>query len=152
MDYNLIHSGILGMKWGIRRYQYKDGSLTPEGKKRYGAKYEKQALKLEAKEKQQREAEEAKVRKLQNEAAAKRDPKEMTTQELREYMERYRLETDYLKATGRYQEKGEAWYATFLKKTGQQTLNTVANKTGEAIGKKVAKALFGEEDNNKKNK
>ena len=23
------------MKWGNRRYQYKDGSLTPEGKKRY---------------------------------------------------------------------------------------------------------------------
>ena len=24
------------MKWGIRRYQNKDGSLTPEGRKRYG--------------------------------------------------------------------------------------------------------------------
>ena len=29
------HHGILGMKWGIRRYQNKDGSLTKEGKERY---------------------------------------------------------------------------------------------------------------------
>lgn len=35
-DEHLAHHGILGMKWGIRRYQNKDGTLTPEGRKRYG--------------------------------------------------------------------------------------------------------------------
>ena len=35
MDYNVItHWGIKGMKWGVRRYQNKDGSLTDAGKKR----------------------------------------------------------------------------------------------------------------------
>lgn len=32
---SLYHHGIKGMKWGVRRYQNKDGSLTPAGKKRY---------------------------------------------------------------------------------------------------------------------
>ena len=31
----LAHHGILGMKWGVRRYQNKDGTLTPAGKNRY---------------------------------------------------------------------------------------------------------------------
>lgn len=32
---DIEHSGILGMKWGIRRYQNKDGTYTEAGKKRY---------------------------------------------------------------------------------------------------------------------
>lgn len=31
----LYHHGIKGQRWGVRRYQYTDGSLTPAGKKRY---------------------------------------------------------------------------------------------------------------------
>lgn len=36
MDNYLIHHGILGQKWGVRRYQNPDGSLTSEGKEHYG--------------------------------------------------------------------------------------------------------------------
>lgn len=33
----LYHHGIMGMKWGVRRYQNEDGSLTSAGKSRYGS-------------------------------------------------------------------------------------------------------------------
>ena len=37
--YFLQHFGIKGQKWGVRRYQNPDGSLTAEGRKRYMDKY-----------------------------------------------------------------------------------------------------------------
>lgn len=33
---DLKHHGVIGMKWGIRRYQNKDGSLTARGRRKYG--------------------------------------------------------------------------------------------------------------------
>lgn len=35
MNNELYHHGIKGMKWGVRRYQNPDGSLTTAGKKKY---------------------------------------------------------------------------------------------------------------------
>lgn len=56
-DNEIEHFGIKGMKWGIRRYQNSDGTLTDAGKKRYGTeekfqehiskKYNKAGAKLE---------------------------------------------------------------------------------------------------------
>lgn len=40
----LYHHGILGQKWGIRRFQNKDGSYTTEGKKRRLKDVAKQAV------------------------------------------------------------------------------------------------------------
>lgn len=48
-EYTLAHHGIKGQKWGVRRYQNSDGSLTAAGRKRY----EKEETKRENKERKQ---------------------------------------------------------------------------------------------------
>ncbi len=47
----LEHHGILGMRWGVRRYQNKDGSLTSRGKHHYSMSDRGQELQLRIAEK-----------------------------------------------------------------------------------------------------
>lgn len=41
---DICHFGILGQKWGIRRFQNPDGTLTPAGRERYGSAKEQEKL------------------------------------------------------------------------------------------------------------
>lgn len=67
MEYELYHHGTKGMKWGIRRYQNKDGSLTPAGRKRYSS----EAARLKEREKviKTKERTNAKIEKLKSKEA-----------------------------------------------------------------------------------
>ncbi|MBQ1437899.1 MAG: hypothetical protein IIZ07_08210 [Ruminococcus sp.] len=47
---SLEHHGILGQKWGVRRFQDINGNYTPEGRERYGLKAEGKARYAQAKE------------------------------------------------------------------------------------------------------
>lgn len=46
MSNSLQHHGIKGQKWGVRRYQYSDGTLTPAGKKRYSGDVSPTSMKI----------------------------------------------------------------------------------------------------------
>ena len=69
----LVHHGILGMKWGIRRFQNKDGSLTAAGKKRQEELDNEQSNK-----------------------PVKKSVKDMSDSELKEALNRQRMEREYL--------------------------------------------------------
>ena len=49
---SLIHYGIKGMKWGVRRFQKKDGTLTSAGKKRYSEDVQRAQKKYDAAKKE----------------------------------------------------------------------------------------------------
>lgn len=91
MEYNneLYHHGIKGMRWGVRRYQNKDGSLTAAGKKRR-AKLEGELEKLGGQKKTGESGSEG--------TARKKSISEMSNKELQEYTTRMQLEKNYYDA------------------------------------------------------
>lgn len=114
----LKHYGIKGQKWGRRRYQNKDGSLTPEGVKRYGSKENFESkydadvkANLEASRKlsdgsrnmarSTKEWDDNRSRKKQKKAdkaveeAVREKARQMSDQELREAVNRLNMEENY---------------------------------------------------------
>lgn len=89
----LYHHGILGQKWGIRRYQNPDGTLTTEGRIRYrddGTKRpyaERKALEKEynAQKKAKTKAEAAEILEKQK---SQKKISEMSDEELQQYINR----------------------------------------------------------------
>lgn len=87
MEYELYHHGIKGMRWGVRRYQNKDGSLTPAGKKRQ-AKLESKLEKLGGKKSSSDDAD-------NTQSTKKKSASEMSDAELDRAINRARKEDEY---------------------------------------------------------
>ena len=130
MDDVLIHYGILGMKWGVRRYQNKDGSLTSAGKKRYSNNDN-------IKEDPQKNTEEPK----------KKSVKDMSDEELRREVNRMQLEQSYLRMTGQNIEKGKSAAEIALGKMKESFVSTVAQKSGQILAERLVNSMLGVKDN-----
>lgn len=130
MDDVLIHYGILGMKWGVRRYQNKDGSLTSAGKKRYSNNDN-------VKEAPQKNTEEPK----------KKSVKDMSDEELRREVNRMQLEQNYLRMTGQNIEKGKSAAEIALGKMKESFVSTVAQKSGQILAERLVNSMLGVKDN-----
>lgn len=115
----LYHHGVLGMHWGVRRYQNKDGSLTPAGKKRYTTEYDKLTVKAQS---------------------------EVARNDKKRYIDAYNKAASYMNETGidkynqEYRKKAESKgkkvnYDTDEYKTGMMDVfnNVLAKKYNEAL-------------------
>lgn len=95
----LKHYGIKGMKWGVRRFQNKDGSLTADGRKRYSGENLKDIQKQVNQGKTVVDGVKktrAKAAEKQTEKKIRDDLSKMSDQELRDIVNRLNMEERYM--------------------------------------------------------
>ena len=163
----LYHHGEIGMMWGIRRYQNKDGTLTAAGKKRYDKEMEK--VKEQQKILKNKEKTQAKLDKLeamkkdvadrkkglkgdQEESVVKKtvkteNPKvkkrikDMSDEELQAKIDRLALEKRYRDLMNEknppQSKEGKEFVKSVLKKSGENLLPQAINLLGATVANKV---------------
>ena len=118
------HYGVLGMKWGIRRYQNADGTLTAAGKKR-AAKQELKQAKKEAKA-AKKEAKAAQKAEKRERANASKNRRQLSDEELNKRVKRLEQEKKLKNLTDEDVAPGRTAVKNFLKSTGGRVLTTAA--------------------------
>ena len=146
----LVHHGIKGQRWGVRRYQNENGTLTTAGKRRYGNpkehgnsidnKYGKKILESDYK-RADTEASKAifdgtsktlnsagdiadSIGKHKSKTINKADYSKMSDQELRDRINRINMERKYGELTG----------DTKLVRSGQDWTREILQTTGAVVG------------------
>jgi hypothetical protein len=119
----LYHHGVIGMKWGIRRYQNKDGSLTSAGKRRSRVDSWSEDAKV---------ARELKKKKVG----------QMSNAELRKLNERQQLERNYSNLNPSHVKKGLKFVGATASTMG--TFLTLYNNSDKLIanGRKIGTKII----------
>ena len=119
----LYHWGIKGMRWGVRRYQNKDGSLTAAGKKRYDDEQEHDDYKK----------------------ARSKSTREMTDAELQMAIRRLQMEQQYNNLNPRKVSRGKKISNAIVKAAGNVALEAGKQLARDALVAK-GKSVLGLND------
>ena len=121
MENELYHFGIKGMRWGVRRYQNADGSLTSAGKKRLSKGHTSNE-------------ENDSSNKSSTKSSSTKTVKDMSDDELRQAINRLQLEQQYKNLSPKNVSKGKKFVDTVK--------NDVLKPAAIDMGKQVAKSLI----------
>lgn len=113
-NYELKHFGIKGQKWGVRRYQNTDGSLTNAGKKRYFKPAHEDYKK----------------------AHSRKSVRQMSNQELKDRNNRLNMEAQYYDLKKRTS-AGERAVQKYIKVAGTIAAIGMATGTYQKYGKQI---------------
>ena len=118
-DEDLEHAGVKGMRWGNRRYQNKDGSLTPLGRIHYNKGLKKKA-KAEAKKAAKAEKKAEKKAKSDSvkdwKKLKKKKVSDMTDDELKRYKDRMKVEAEAIENQNKHNDAKAGKFKTFVNK------------------------------------
>ena len=131
----LYHFGILGMKWGRRRFQKKDGSRTAAGKKR-----DNESVKMEkendAKDTFAKSEDHLKSRENKN-----KSPDGLSNAELRSLNERLQLEATYKALTAEKIQKSESFVKSVIKDAGKSSMTSFTSAVFLGAAKTLVKQV-----------
>ena len=125
----LYHWGIKGMKWGVRRYQNPDGTLTAAGKQRYSG------------------GDASGTSETTKTAKTTKNPKKMSTEQLQDEVRKKQLrnqlkQLDRNERQSEIERAGQSMVSRALRNAGEQALTTAARGAMLYAGSKAVENIL----------